>query len=196
MNNIYYWGIPDASVNFCENKYTTSLWIAEYTNTLTSVFYVIVGLIFLNTRLKNISYDLILLGISTFLFHMSIRVWGQILDEMSMIMLSYDAVCDITKIKRVYVIPLLLIYILNHEYFAFFILIFSSLQIYIMKIGLDQCSSIKKKYLYGYIFSMITGLIFWLCDQLLCDYITYYYYHALWHYFSAQAILFGLLAIL
>ena len=33
MNEInYYWGIPDASVSFCENKYDKYFWIAEYHN--------------------------------------------------------------------------------------------------------------------------------------------------------------------
>ena len=34
MSNInYYWGVPDATVSFCENKYEKYYWIAEYHNT-------------------------------------------------------------------------------------------------------------------------------------------------------------------
>ena len=196
MKPNFYWGDPDASVHFCEDKYTVSSWIAEYTNSLSAIFYIIVGCIFFDTRLKNISYDLFFLGISTFLFHMSMRAWGQILDEMSMILLSYDALCDIIKCKRIYVIPILVFYLFHHNYFAFFLLLFSGLQIYITKQGLANCDKYKRKFLYGYIISMICGLFFWICDQLLCDSIEYYYYHAIWHYLSAQAILFGLLSIL
>jgi len=53
MNEInYYWGIPDASVSFCENKYEKHYWIAEYHNTISSLCYVIVGLLIMRSRLK------------------------------------------------------------------------------------------------------------------------------------------------
>ena len=44
MDN-YYWGVPDATVKFCENKYERYYWIAEYHNTISSFCYVIMGLI-------------------------------------------------------------------------------------------------------------------------------------------------------
>ena len=48
------------------------------------------------------------------------RAWGQMLDEMAMIVLSYDALRDVVNIKRIYVIPILILYVLLHEYFLFF----------------------------------------------------------------------------
>ena len=41
-----YWGTPDVSVSFCEDKYVVSNYIAEYYNTMSALSYVIVGLIF------------------------------------------------------------------------------------------------------------------------------------------------------
>ena len=43
--NIYnkmYWGNPDVSVKFCEDKYGVSNYVAEYYNTLSAIFYIIV----------------------------------------------------------------------------------------------------------------------------------------------------------
>ena len=37
------WGPADASIHFCEDKYTHLFWIAEYYNTISSLSYIIVG---------------------------------------------------------------------------------------------------------------------------------------------------------
>ena len=51
----YYWGVKDTSVSFCEEGYKESKYIAEYYNTITGAFYIIVGLPFLNTEINNIA---------------------------------------------------------------------------------------------------------------------------------------------
>lgn len=196
MEENYLWGQPDASVKFCEDKYDVVPWIAEYTNSISALCYFSIGIVFLNTRLKHIAYDLFFLGISTFLFHMSIRAWGQILDEIAMILLSYDALRDVLNIRRIYVIPILVIYVLLHQYFIFFLILFGSLQAYLVKIGLKHVKPNKKLYLYAYIISFLFAFMFWLGDQFYCVSVKKYYFHAIWHYLSAQAILFGLLSIL
>ena len=126
MEKNYFWGIPDASVKFCEDKYDVVPWIAEYTNACSAICYFSVGVCFLNTRLKHIAYDLFFLGISTFLFHMTMRAWGQMLDEIAMIVLSYDALRDVINIKRVYVIPILILYVCYINIFIFFNIIWWS----------------------------------------------------------------------
>ena len=51
-----YWGNPDASVSFCEDKYNVLPYVAEYYNTMSAISYIIVGLILKNfTKLKKIS---------------------------------------------------------------------------------------------------------------------------------------------
>ena len=39
-----FWGKPDVSVSFCEEKYVVSDYIAEYYNTMSALSYVIVGI--------------------------------------------------------------------------------------------------------------------------------------------------------
>ena len=48
-----FWGTPDVSVVFCENKYNVSNYIAEYYNTMSALSYVIVGLLFYKTKLRK-----------------------------------------------------------------------------------------------------------------------------------------------
>ena len=47
-----FWGIPDASVVFCEEKYIESYWVGEYYNTLSSLMYICVGIPFLFTKIE------------------------------------------------------------------------------------------------------------------------------------------------
>ena len=177
MEENYLWGQPDASVKFCEDKYDVVPWIAEYTNSISALCYFSIGIVFLNTRLKHIAYDLFFLGISTFLFHMSIRAWGQILDEIAMILLSYDALRDVLNIRRIYVIPILVIYVLLHQKFIFFLILFGIQQAYLVKIGLKHVKPNKKLYLYAYIISFLFAFMFWLGDQFYCVSVKKYYFH-------------------
>ena len=90
MNEInYYWGIPDASVSFCENKYDKYFWIAEYHNTISSLCYVIMGLLIMRSRLKFLGQLLCCVGIGAMLLHATLRHLSQMGDEMSMLALSF-----------------------------------------------------------------------------------------------------------
>ena len=49
-----YWGNPDVSVKFCEDKYKVSNYVAEYYNTLSAISYIIVGIFLYKTKLNNL----------------------------------------------------------------------------------------------------------------------------------------------
>ena len=52
-----YWGKPDSTISFCEDKYNVLPYVAEYYNTMSAISYLIVGLILRNfTKLKNPKY--------------------------------------------------------------------------------------------------------------------------------------------
>lgn len=195
MNNNFFWGNPDASIHFCENKYDKNIWIAEYYNSISAFCYIIVAFYLYSKEKYIIGDDLLFLGISTFLFHMSLRSWAQILDETSMIVLSYDVIQHVTKIKRIFIYPILVTYLIFHKYFIFFLMIFASMQIYLTKIGLKLTKGTKRMYLYLYIVFFILGFVCWIIDQFACEKENNINYHFLWHNLSALAIFFGLLAV-
>ncbi len=118
----YYWGDKDTSINFCEEAYKESKYIAEFYNTISGYSYILVALPFLNTKINKIALSSIFLGIGTILLHMTQRMYGQILDEIAMLCLCYSMLNKIRK--DVYIIeylPLLIIfYLLNHENFTVF----------------------------------------------------------------------------
>ena len=124
-----YWGTPDVSVSFCEDKYVVSNYIAEYYNTMSALSYVIVGLIFSRTRLKRLSKIIIMLGFGTALLHGTLRFYGQWLDEVSMLILSFYIIKEVRWVKlkkqtsELYLVPLIIPYFVLQRYF---LLLFSS----------------------------------------------------------------------
>ena len=64
-----FWGEPDSSVHFCEDKYATNDYVAEYYNTLSAFSYILVGMFYYKTKLKKIGVSIIFLGIGTGVLH-------------------------------------------------------------------------------------------------------------------------------
>ena len=118
-----FWGTPDVSVSFCEDKYVVSNYLAEYYNTMSALSYVIVGLFFYKTRLKNLSKIIILLGLGTALLHGTLRFYGQWLDEISMLILSFYIIKEVRLIRLnkrtsdLYLFPLIFNYFIFSHYF-------------------------------------------------------------------------------
>ncbi len=89
-----FWGPPTAHINFCEEDYIVSRFIAEFTNTLTNITYVIYSVHGLyNLRLaRRLTWTsalpligLIGVGICSAAFHMTLREIPQLADDLSMI---------------------------------------------------------------------------------------------------------------
>ena len=177
-----------------EEAYKESKYIAEYYNTLSGAFYIIVGLPFLNTKINNIALASIFLGIGTMLLHMTQRKYGQILDESAMICLCYSILCKTRKIyKKKYITPLLIFYFLNHDNFIIFFILFTIIILLITFESLKLEENPKNKvYRNIFISNMIIGLICWLLDQLCCKYIQEYQLHAIWHMTTGISIYSGL----
>tara|TARA_Y100000589_G_scaffold39613_1_gene33177 strand:- start:2689 stop:3297 length:609 start_codon:yes stop_codon:yes gene_type:complete len=200
-----YWGTPDVSVSFCEDKYIVSNYIAEYYNTMSALSYVIVGLIFSRTRLKRLSKIIMMLGLGTALLHGTLRFYGQWLDEVSMLILSFYIIKEVRWIRlkkmtsELYLFPLIIPYFVLQRYFCYFFLVFSSLQIYTYKIARNDYKKSNKREYYlikGYSFVLIFSTICWLLDQLVCEYVREYQLHAVWHSGTALSLLLGLYALI
>ena len=196
----YYWGPEDTSVHFCEDKYIHNHRIAEYYNTISSLYYIVIGLIFLNTRLSHLGKSLIAVGIGAFLLHMTLRYYAQMFDESAMLVISFDTIRHIkkNKISRWYLFPLLLLYVILHNYFIYFFVTFALFQIYMAHIGLQITPrrSYQKIFIIGYIVLFSAATVCWLSDQFLCEYVKDYQMHAWWHLLTALAIASGFLVLL
>ena len=200
-----YWGTPDVSVSFCEDKYVVSNYIAEYYNTMSALSYVIVGLIFSRTRLKRLSKIIMILGIGTALLHGTLRFYGQWLDEISMLILSFYIIKEVRWLRfkkttnELYLFPLILPYFVLQKYFSYFFVIFTTLQIYTYKIAqkdYKKCSKREYCLIKTYSIILIFSTFCWFLDQVFCDYVRVFQLHAVWHAGTALSLLLGLWAII
>jgi dihydroceramidase len=199
-----FWGKPDVSVSFCEDKYVVSDYIAEYYNTMSALAYVIVGVFFYRTRLRKLSVIMILLGLGTALLHGTLRFYGQWLDEISMLILSFFIIKEIRKERfnkrtnNLYLLSLILPYFVFERFFCYFFLVFCSLQIYIYLIARKKIKKYTLEYylIKGYSIILLISGICWVLDQLFCEYVRNYQLHAVWHAGTALSLLLGLGALL
>lgn len=92
-NKVGFWGPPTATLEWCEDNYDFNYYIAEFWNCVSSFTYIIpafVGILFaiqdrLEVRFIYSYSGMILVGIASFLFHMTLKIETQMLDELSMV---------------------------------------------------------------------------------------------------------------
>ncbi|KAF1359431.1 alkaline phytoceramidase [Lizonia empirigonia] len=93
------WSPPTSTANFCEEDYAVSRYLAEYINSLTNLAYVYFALRYmyqpkhvtlLTPRVDFLSVSLLVLGVSSFLFHATLRHALQFADELSMLGLAWS----------------------------------------------------------------------------------------------------------
>ena len=87
-----FWGVPTASIDWCEQNYAVLPWVAEFWNTLSSFAMVGAGLVGVSTRrfaaeIRVAFALLILVGLGSVAFHATLRFGLQMLDELPMLYL-------------------------------------------------------------------------------------------------------------
>jgi dihydroceramidase len=193
---MHYWGPEDTSVHFCEKKYDQVWWVAEFFNTISSVFYIIVGLFFLGSHLDRLGKAIIGVGIGAGILHMTLRYYGQWIDEIAMLILCFLCAKEVKKsLSNYLLIPIIYLYSVLNQYFVYFFVIFTLSQFYIVYYGFKQTRKKGRICILCYILFFIMGASCWLADQLLCEQVQQYQLHAWWHFFTAFATMFGLLAM-
>jgi hypothetical protein len=191
----YYWGEPDISLGFCEEKYAKVEWVAEYYNTVTSLFYVLSGILFIRTPVSHLAWLLIGVGVGSAALHGTLRWPGQWTDEIAMLLLSFFGLRELMpRIPRILVVPLLLGYCELSGNFFFFFATFTAFQC----LFLWEACSIRRR---RKVICIYAGLILlatacWLGDQFLCPQLGSYHLHGWWHVLSSLAVGVGLHALL
>lgn len=91
--SLYYWGPVTSSINWCEEDYVVTKYIAEFCNTTTNLVFVVLATIAIynairyhyERRILLSSFGYLLVGIGSWLFHMTLKYEYQLLDELPMI---------------------------------------------------------------------------------------------------------------
>lgn len=91
--SVSYWGQVTSTIDWCEENYTMTSYIAEFSNTLSNLIYVVLSLIIVQKAIKYnlekrfvfIGLGFCLVGVGSWFFHMSLQYEYQLLDELPMI---------------------------------------------------------------------------------------------------------------
>ena len=186
-----------SSIDWCESNYYFSNFICEFNNSWSSLLYIFFSLYtiyYYSKFIKNcliyyILFSSILVGITSYLFHSTLSIGGQILDEGSIILFIISS--DIT-INKKYLVTLFfsifLILSLSFPFYCRFILL--SLGSYIIY---NTVKNIKFRYveLWCYfrttLYIFISAIVFWIIDIFFCDYLLFAT-HFIWHILTSIAL--------
>ncbi|PYH99748.1 alkaline phytoceramidase [Aspergillus ellipticus CBS 707.79] len=192
-----FWGAPTSYLNFCEEDYVITRFIAEFINTLSSSVYIlygIYGLIQLHRQKKNGSrsipyYGLIGVGICSGGYHMTLKYHTQMSDELSMHLLttpllyrilSFQATPQTTKLLRMVLSILFAIVMVVHMVMDEFLLHGITFGTAVLLITIRTIKiipreipalSIRKPVQHVAFFgvaSFIFGYLVWLIDEFAC----------------------------
>jgi dihydroceramidase len=205
---VSFWGEPDAGVQFCEPKFTHSENVYEFGNTWSNIAYVLVGCAGLldPRRRRSRSFFtpdvcLILVGLTSALFHMTGRYWAQILDELSMLMWTssvlvvlssfLDHVLCFDRFSLFFTSIAFMLYAVLGD-FRVFLAIFVAHVLLVFK-GLRNLSGLHPRTIPLVLSLLFLATVCWLADQA-CFLQTNF--HVLWHLLSALscAVVHGALA--
>ncbi len=103
-----FWGPVTATIDWCEENYVISPYVAEMVNTLTNFVYIILAVELWRSARKYhhgniyllVSLGLMAVGIGSFMFHMTLRYEYQLLDELPMVYFSWIPLAYILSVDH------------------------------------------------------------------------------------------------
>lgn len=106
--NIGYWGQRTATLDWCEENYVACKYIAEFHNTLTNAIFVVLAIygMVVVQRLQQerrflVEYaGLMLVGVGSWLFHMTLLYEMQLMDELPMLYATCILIYSMFETKR------------------------------------------------------------------------------------------------
>lgn len=208
-----------ASIDWCESNYEISYYIAEFWNTISNLAFIIPQLVqyVALSKYDNIEFSfksaylsLILVGIGSFCFHMTLEKSMQMFDETSMIIVTLHGfyllylikqpnvnIRRLTSLLVCYALVFLSMYVFLVEQPAFHHTTFAIVVYASIILGYRLKRIYGGRYTFWTVmFLQHLGLIFWVIDKKYCDVLTtfrnnhvpgflrpIFQFHALWHLF-------------
>ena len=187
-------------LDWCEDNFIFSKHIAEFYNTISNLPYIFLSILGIlafqqmNTHnTDKIMYgSLCVIGITSFYFHMTLSLLGQLLDEFSIIFLLINGL--ILCIKDQFKKKLLISYLVTHSWIMLWYPCINIPILFFLGVVLWRVMRYRfKKYkdnsfkMYWRRAQLFFGgsIICWVGDRFFCELTSPYYLHAWWHVFSA-----------
>ena len=205
VDPVGFWGIPTASIDWCEQNYAVTPFVAEFWNTLSSLAMVTAGLVGLSSRrfareIRVAFGLLVLVGLGSVAFHGTLRFELQMLDELPMLYLVTWLVWLLVengperRLGRWF--PALLVgYVVlatagatlnrgDAQFLAFHVS-FGALEIFcLLRVSqlamLPENQPIRRWYFFG-IAAYVLGIALWFVDLKACPWVSGTEPHAWWH---------------
>jgi len=204
-----YWGKPTSNIDWCEENYTVTEYIAEFWNALSSlalVFYGVFGVYIarkyqLERSVMLSNFTLILVGIGSTLFHATLLYEYQLTDELPMIYgdiaLCYLVFADhIRKPTFTKILPFILLSFAG--LISFFMYLDPNnplfLQVgYVCQVVIITAKSAEVAYknpgtrslFWLALTAYVSASVCWLLDRFLCYYVQPFQLHSMWHALAA-----------
>jgi hypothetical protein len=196
-----------SSIDWCEDNYVYSNYIAEFYNSISNIPYILFYFLGLYSfkkmkckRKDRLLYGgLLFTGISSFYFHATLSLYGQLLDEFSIILLLTNVL--LVTYKRGWVRLLIQTYVIIHcilmIYFPFInIPVLFSVGFLIWREYRNKNIMAQKHIWKNTEFYFFIAMICWFLDKFFCDYVKFLNLHAFWHIFSAIGSYYGLMIVI
>jgi hypothetical protein len=188
MNNVT--NYLSSSIDWCESNFIYNIFIAEFWNSITSLSVSMFGLIgmFFYPKIKMLYFTMIPIGLTSFYFHATLSLLGQLLDEVSIVICIIVAghyinnnIYKICNKYLMYVINIIQI-ILMFTFPEYNRLILFMYGFYFWKFLRHVKMTYCEDDVYYITLSEIlfaSSVITWLIDFIFC--IKIFNFHALWH---------------
>lgn len=101
-----HWGAPDAEINWCEQDFMLSDWVAEPVNVATNLVFIALPTAFLvmhrrtSTEIRVLAFNCVLIGLGSMLYHASLRYYMMLLDELPIFW--YGLACVVMILRRLH----------------------------------------------------------------------------------------------
>ncbi len=197
MNN--YVAHTSSEVSWCEKNYETSAHIVEYYNAISSLTILLAGIIGYVYVKKSATYmTLAFVGLSSFYFHATLSLLGQLLDELSISLLLMLVILKMYNgaNKLLYVIYLFFVIQIAiqifYPFFNRFVLFAYAIPIFYKIKDLSTSKNYNAITAVSTLF--VISVICWLFDFLCNDNINFLnvQFHALWHCLVAVMAFFAI----
>ena len=199
-DEVGFWGPPSSTINWCETNYEVNYYIAEFWNTITNLGMIIPPIYgLLNCRKLGIearytfSFVMnLLVGIGSWMFHMTLTFEMQLLDEIPMMWCGsyivyclYSSRCSSRSSNQAKIVPIILsiilcligtiLYLSNKNPIFFqtiFAVIVTSGVILSLHHNYKYYSSLGMKLSVAAVIFTLIGFICWNVDNLYCSQVT------------------------
>mmetsp|Transcript_23797 Transcript_23797/g.33312 ORF Transcript_23797/g.33312 Transcript_23797/m.33312 type:complete len:284 (+) Transcript_23797:179-1030(+) len=207
-----YWGPQDSSIDFCEESYAVTPYVAEFWNSISSLMYVYFGLYGVQKSVElgcrwvypTMFATLALIGCGSTIFHGTMKWWGELWDELPMLLLGLLYLVALAEIHPVssgttgwyfYIsvaamLAGVVVAYMQFKVYEIFLHSFTVLIATAIIISLTSQSKHFKMKLLMYLMLAELGLarLFWALDHELCGSAGLIpYFHVIWHVLSCFA---------